>query len=73
MYRLLKQTTMPDNQNDQSFNYHDDNRVLRYLLHTVKGISPVSGGVLGEALENEYEMAEQEVRAVENFDFEGDI
>lgn len=64
---------MPDNQNDQSFNYHDDNRVLRYLLHTVKGISPVSGGVLGEALENEYEMAEQEVRAVENFDFEGDI
>lgn len=54
-------------------NYHDDNRVLRYLLHTVKGISPVSGGVLGDALENEYESAEEETRATESLDFEGDI
>lgn len=54
-------------------NYHDDNRVLRYLLHTVKGISPVSGGVLGDALENEYETAEEETRAAETLDFEGDV
>lgn len=49
-------------QNDpqQSFSVHDDNRVLRYLLHNVKGISPVSGGVMGEALEQEYELAEEE-------------
>lgn len=63
-------------QNDSSndlLNYHDDNRALRYLLHTVKGISPVSGGVLGEALESEYQAAEQETRAVESLDFENDI
>ncbi|MFZ1360657.1 MAG: hypothetical protein WAS27_01320 [Candidatus Saccharimonadales bacterium] len=41
-------------------NYHDDNRVLRYLLHTVKGIRPVSGGVIGEALEREYADMEAE-------------
>lgn len=63
---------MNDESNDQ-LNYHDDNRVLRYLLHTVKGISPVSGGVLGEALENEYESAESEAQAGEEFDFESDI
>ena len=63
---------MNDESNDQ-LNYHDDNRVLRYLLHTVKGISPVSGGVLGEALENEYESAEGEAQAAEEFDFESDI
>lgn len=63
---------MNDESNDQ-LNYHDDNRVLRYLLHTVKGISPVSGGVLGEALENEYESAESEAHAAEEFDFESDI
>lgn len=38
---------------DEPINYHDDNRVLRYLLHSVKGISPVSGGVLSEVLEQE--------------------
>lgn len=37
---------------------HDDTRVLRYLLHTVKGISPVSGGIMGDALEEEYESEE---------------
>lgn len=64
---------MSDNQNDQSFNYHDDNRVLRYLLHTVKGISPVSGGVLGDALENEYQEAESEARPVSDLDFDTEI
>jgi hypothetical protein len=51
-------------QNDpqnQPANFSDDTRVLRYLLHTVKGISPVSGGVMGDALEQEYEIAESEV------------
>lgn len=50
-------------QNDslnQTANFSDDTRVLRYLLHTVKGISPVSGGVMGDALEQEYEIAEVE-------------
>lgn len=50
-------------QNDpqnQPANFSDDTRVLRYLLHTVKGISPVSGGVMGDALEQEYEIAESE-------------
>lgn len=59
-------------QNDpikQSVNYHDDNRVMRYLLHTVKGISPVSGGVLGEALEQEYEEAESEARSGQDLDY----
>lgn len=64
---------MQHNTSDEPISYHDDNRVLRYLLHTVKGISPVSGGVLGDALENEYETAEEETRAAENLDFEGDI
>lgn len=64
---------MSDDQANDPINYHDDNRVLRYLLHTVKGISPVSGGVMGDALENEYESAEQEAQAAEEFDFEADV
>ncbi len=64
---------MQDDQVDQPINYHDDNRVMRYLLHTVKGLSPVSGGVLGDALEREYEAAEEEARPAEDFDFEGDL
>lgn len=63
---------MPDI-TDEPINYHDDNRVLRYLLHTVKGISPVSGGVLGDALEEEYRESEEETGAVEAFDFEADV
>ncbi len=63
---------MQDDQSDAPINYHDDNRVLRYLLHTVKGLSPVSGGVLGDALENEYESAEQEARTGQDLDFEAD-
>lgn len=64
---------MSNDQSGQSISYHDDNRVMRYLLHNVKGISPVSGGVMGEALENEYLEAESEFRPVEQLDFEGDI
>jgi len=64
---------MHNNLPNDPINYHDDNRVLRYLLHTVKGISPVSGGVLGEALEIEAETAEAEAQAAEEFDFEADV
>lgn len=64
---------MQNDSTNEPINYHDDNRALRYLLHTIKGISPVSGGVLGEALENEYESAEQETRAVESLEFEADV
>ena len=64
---------MNDDKPNAPINYHDDNRVLRYLLHTVKGISPVSGGVLGDALENEYESAEEEAQTAEDFDFEADV
>lgn len=62
--------------NDDSntpINYHDDSRVLRYLLHNVKGISAVSGGVLGEALEREYEASEEVSEASDELDFESDI
>ena len=62
---------MQDDHNEP-INYHDDNRVLRYLLHNVKGISPVSGGVLGEALEREYAEAEENVET-DDLDFESDI
>lgn len=61
---------MSDDPGDAPVNYHDDNRVLRYLLHTVKGISPVSGGVLGDALEEEYKEAEEETRPEQEYDFE---
>lgn len=64
---------MSDNSPDEPINYHDDNRVLRYLLHNIKGISPVSGGVLGDALENEYESAEEDVRVAEDLDFDADV
>jgi len=63
---------MQDNHSDESIDYHDDNRVLRYLLHNVKGLSPVSGGILGDALEEEYKEAEEEARPElePDFDFE---
>lgn len=57
-------------QNDpfqSSTSAHDDSRVLRYLLHNVKGLSPVSGGVLGDALELEYADAESEARYANEF------
>lgn len=61
---------MSDKQNSTAIDYHDDNRVLRYLLHTVKGLSPVSGGVLGDALEVEYETAETEARPESKLGFD---
>jgi len=64
---------MSDNSPHEPVNYHDDNRVLRYLLHNVKGLSPVSGGVLGEALENEYETAEEDAQVGQDLDFEADV
>lgn len=63
---------MSEELSQSSINYHDDSRVLRYLLHNVKGISPVSGGVMGEALEQEYASAEAQNRVASEFvpDFE---
>ena len=39
---------------DELLNYTDDTRVMRYLLHNIKGISPVSGGEMEEELVPEY-------------------
>lgn len=39
----------------------DDSHVMRYLLHTIKGISPVSGGEMGEQLQPEYVVDEDTV------------
>ena len=64
---------MQNDSNDSPINYHDDNRVLRYLLHNVQGLSPVSGGVLGAALEQEYESAESESRVGQDLDFDADV
>jgi hypothetical protein len=63
---------MQNDDHNEPINYHDDNRVLRYLLHNVKGISAVSGGVLGDSLEREYAEAEERTDADE-LDFESDI
>jgi hypothetical protein len=63
---------MSDDTTDD-LSYHDDNRVLRYLLHNVKGISPVSGGVLGDSLEEEYRIAEEETRPGHNLDYDIDV
>lgn len=61
-------------QTDEPLGFHDDNRVMNYLLKNVKGISNVSGGVLGDALENEYAAAEAEARGVSReFDPESDV
>ena len=64
---------MSDSLDNDPINYHDDNRVLRYLLHNVQGLSPVSGGVLGEALEEEYKSAEVEARPEQLIDFEPEV
>ena len=42
------------NDTNEQTGFTDDARVLRYLLHTIKGIIPVSGGEMGIALEQEY-------------------
>ena len=68
-----KTTNMQNESKDEVINYHDDNRVLRYLLHNVKGLSPVSGGVLGDALEEEYKTAEEEARPEQEIDFELEV
>lgn len=39
---------------DEPLNYTDDTRVMRYLLHNIKGISPVSGGEMEEDLVPEF-------------------
>jgi hypothetical protein len=54
-----------NNETNDPISHTDDTHVLRYLLHNIKGISPVSGGVLGESLELEYAEAEQEYRETE--------
>ncbi len=38
----------------------DDIATLRYLLQTIKGISPVSGGSLSETLEPQYIAVEED-------------
>ena len=38
----------------QSLDSADDMYVMRYLLQTIKGISPVSSGGLSETLEPQY-------------------
>lgn len=38
----------------------DDIATLRYLLQTIKGISPVSGGSLSETLEPQYVAVEED-------------
>lgn len=64
---------MHDNSQNDPIEYHDDTRVLRYLLHNVKGLSAVSGGVLGEALEEEYRSAEEDARPELAIDFESEV
>lgn len=59
-------------QHDELLNYHDDNRVLREVLRRVHGASPVSGGVLGDTLEQEAREAEESAH-VEDYDFNTDI
>ncbi len=39
----------------------DDTHVMRYLLHTIKGISPVSGSPTDETLVPEYIIDEDTV------------
>ena len=64
---------MSDDQHQEPLSSHDDISVLRYLLHTVKGISPVSGGVLGDTLEEEYRQSEEQSRPERGFDYKIDI
>ena len=61
-----------DNHFDEPIAYHDDNRVLRYLLQNVKGLSPVSGGVLGDALEEEYKEGEETTQATDDLGLDSD-
>ena len=67
--QTIKNNKMSDEQNEQPASFHDDNRVLRYLLHNVKGISPVSGGILEDSLETDIE----EEQLVDEFEFDAEI
>lgn len=58
---------------DEPIAMHDDNTVMDYLLKNVKGISNVSGGVMGEALEEEYAAAEAEARLGQDLEPETDV
>ncbi len=61
---------MQYDQSQPPISSHDDNRVLRYLLHNVKGISAVSGGVMGDTLEQEYQAAEEDFRLDSSIEFD---
>ena len=63
---------MPDSRHEELLNYHDDNRVLRDVLQSVHGASPVSGGVMGNALEEEAKSAEESTHIAEDLDFDTD-
>ncbi len=39
---------------DSQQSFSDDAHALRYVLHSVQGSSPVSGGTFGEALDADY-------------------
>lgn len=43
-----------DTTSEREIGYTDDAHVMRYLLHNIKGISPVSGGEMEEQLVPEY-------------------
>lgn len=45
---------MQNNDPEDQLTRTDDAAVLRYLLHTVKGLSPVSGDVISSSIEPEY-------------------
>lgn len=62
-----------EKQTDEPIAMHDDNTVMDYLLKNVKGISNVSGGVMGEALEEEYETAENEARSGQDMQPDADV
>lgn len=39
---------------DEPLNYGDDTHVMRFLLHNIKGLTPVSGGEMEDELVPEY-------------------
>ncbi len=61
---------MDNGSSPTSLSYRDDNRVLRYLLHNVKGIRPVSGGVIEDAMEREYTESDTDQQVSDELDFE---
>lgn len=59
----VKQKTMQEQPNttDEHVGSIDDTHVMRYLLHTIKGISPVSGSPTDDMLVPEYIVDEDTV------------